>query len=598
MIEKFTEHELAVMDTYRRIHTREEYTHSNDFVPMTDILKLYDTNKTILYKMLGEQFIVEKEFIAEKGENEIRRTMSNEKINGKLAPFIRHFKQVISDNYDKMRLIEPNYDINVYQKLYYQTFDDEPLTKNKVYYDVKFTGLNGKPVIIIRGMKLMKAVGKLVDAFGMDQQLFEEFRIAHSQVLNDKKIKGTLCLSIHPFDYMTMSDNDCDWDSCMSWRDKGCYRRGTVEMMNSPSVVVAYVKSDRDMKVFSKWSNIDNPEVKEATWNNKKWRELFVCDGAIITGIKAYPYANKEIEAEVIKWLRELAHQNLGRDYSDNIYEYKIGCDLVFPADEANAALNIKENGIFNPQFYTVAMYNDFGLTSGGKHYGVLNLANVDDPIHYKHYYSGPATCMCCGRDDKHHNLFGCEGNLLCEDCGIPSATCDCCGYSGNEEDFHYVGDSLICQACYEDETFYDRLTEEDYWNDDGVSIGLSLAADRFVDSVEALSDEEKALWKQAREFIHTPDNLPDWYNSIAYAELRTLDNVWELRPRLWSQYFKVDPTHKQEYGDYWVSIYDLVDRPWDNGALELFDLLGEQSRMIQKYLELVKESKESKQDE
>jgi hypothetical protein len=109
---------------------------------------------------------------------------------------------------------------------------------------------DGSKVTITLGMKFMKALGKVVEAYNLDQEMFEEFRIAHSQILNDKKLSGRLCLSIHPLDYMTMSDNESDWGSCMSWREGGCYRRGTVEMMTSPVVVVAYLKSEIDMNLL------------------------------------------------------------------------------------------------------------------------------------------------------------------------------------------------------------------------------------------------------------------------------------------------------------------------------------------------------------
>ena len=41
-----------------------------------------------------------------------------------------------------------------------------------------------------------------------------------------------------------MSDNDYGWDSCMGWMNEGEYRLGTVEMMNSPCIVVAYIDGE------------------------------------------------------------------------------------------------------------------------------------------------------------------------------------------------------------------------------------------------------------------------------------------------------------------------------------------------------------------
>lgn len=105
-------------------------------------------------------------------------------------------------------------------------------------------------------MKALKQLNGILHF--MDDDEFEEFRICQSMCTNTTALEGKLCLSIHPLDYMTMSDNACDWSSCMSWQEDGCYRMGTVEMMNSPCVIVAYLESSHPM-YFS----------REATWNSK-----------------------------------------------------------------------------------------------------------------------------------------------------------------------------------------------------------------------------------------------------------------------------------------------------------------------------------------
>ena len=102
----------------------------------------------------------------------------------------------------------------------------------------------GKSLKVNRGCRALKTLGKLIEGFGLDMKEFEQYRIKHSQILNQKKLKGTLCISIHPLDYVTMSDNDSGWESCMSWENSGCYRQGTVEMMNSTCVVVAYLEAE------------------------------------------------------------------------------------------------------------------------------------------------------------------------------------------------------------------------------------------------------------------------------------------------------------------------------------------------------------------
>jgi hypothetical protein len=157
-------------------------------------------------------------------------------------------------------------------------------------------------VMIPRGMKLMKAVSKLVRAFPeqLDAELFEEFRIKHSRVLNQRKFSGVMGISIHPLDYMTMSDNDYNWDSCMSWQKPGEYRMGTVEMMNSECVVVGYLRGDKDMTCG--YNNFN--------WSNKRWRQLFIVNPALIAGIKGYPYCDALLEKEIFNMLFTLDDTN------------------------------------------------------------------------------------------------------------------------------------------------------------------------------------------------------------------------------------------------------------------------------------------------
>lgn len=86
-----------------------------------------------------------------------------------------------------------------------------------------------KPLELKSDMKLMRMMAKIVDWFELDKEAFEQFRILHSRVLNDRMINADIVLSIHPLDYLTMSDNACDWESCMNWYQGGDYRLGTVE---------------------------------------------------------------------------------------------------------------------------------------------------------------------------------------------------------------------------------------------------------------------------------------------------------------------------------------------------------------------------------
>ena len=273
----------------------------------------------------------------------------------------------------------------------------------------------------------MRALGKVAKEF--DLPGFEEFRIAHSQILNQKTINGTLYLSIHPLDFMTMSDNNCDWDSCMSWVD-GEYKQGTVEMMNSDCVVVAYITNEHEDFWFS----------NKYSWNNKRWRELFIVDRGLITGIKGYPYENEDIEKIVCEWLKELAETNLGWNYNDEYIHY------------VQRRIIDKETMPFYVHFKTHKMYNDF---HSRERYGFFNpdyimtkIKNTNRPDRYHLVYSGFSECMWCGDVFSDISSY----SLICDNCN-ETIYCEHCHCELIDPDSYvYVKETgqYFCEDCYE----------------------------------------------------------------------------------------------------------------------------------------------------
>ena len=163
-----------------------------------------------------------------------------------------------------------------------------------------------------------------------------------SRVRNTAEINANLCLSIHPLDYMTASYNDNNWHSCMNWL-QGEYRRGVIEMMNSKCVVVAYLESAHDKLTFY------GADVHY--WNSKKWREFFIVRPNYITGIKGYPYWNRNLEDTVLFWLKDLYKDVFSGKYSNSI--------SVWSYDNAvsDRNYNVSVNFDFD---CGPAMYNDF----------------------------------------------------------------------------------------------------------------------------------------------------------------------------------------------------------------------------------------------
>lgn len=343
---------------------------------------------------------------------------------------------------------------------------------------------NGKKLKINQGSRAVKMLGKLVEAFGFDKAEFENYRISHSQILNQKKLKGTLCLSIHPLDYITMSDNDSGWESCMSWENQGCYRQGTVEMLNSDCVVVAYLEAERPMKL-----------TRELSWNNKKWRELYIVTPDVVTNVKGYPYCNSNLTTEVLNWLRELIQKSgleQFSEYDNKIYHH--GGD-----EEFDDLLREREITL---RFQTGLMYNDFGHP----YQYCLVRSSLPNQSHREINYSGASECMLCGELDPEFVNNSEAMNLVCQSCDNVMV-CACCGESLYGNDYVYINDEPICISCSEDYYVYDAVNEETIHKDDAIEIHICNAEqDEYATDWELVvtthRDVSPALLCTTGEFI------------------------------------------------------------------------------------------------
>lgn len=377
-----------------------------------------------LYQMFGQKFILTKDLNYSKGLEELADAIDSELFwhGAPASNFIRAYRMLTSWEGP----LQHNYEVD-------SLMDSYVLARN-IYTGENFNIPlpDGTTLQVNKGCKVSKILGKIAAAFELDG--YEQFRIAHSQVLNQKCLKGKLCISIHPLDYMTMSANDCGWTSCMDWTDDGEYRRGTVEMMNSPMVVVAYLTAKEPYR------------VGDLEWSNKKWRQLFVVNKDIITGVKAYPYHNENLEKAVCEWLRDLAKENLGWTYTNKYIEY-------WHSQTTN--LDCVDHP-FRITFHTGVMYNDFGTID---HHGFIN-PNIAGEYHCT--YSGVANCMCCGEadvsfDESEHSLtcMDCEHTMRCYDCGAIH----------DAEDMYELDGDYYCEYCYSHAAAYCDICSETHHN-------------------------------------------------------------------------------------------------------------------------------------
>lgn len=407
-------------------------------VPMSDILKPWNEAKQDLYKLLNEQLILSQEVEFSLSTTEIADKMGTDLLNK--HPFIDdYYKWLRATYYD---CESGNYNWDLYSNLC-KLVDSWYLAKNSLDFpewvrDFEITLPNHtKPMKISRGMKPLRALGKIAKAYGIDAN-FEDFRIAHSMILNNVKAKGELCLSIHPMDYMTMSDNENDWESCMSWYHGGEYRQGTVEMMNSPFVVVGYLKSSS--RVY---------HTTHGDWNSKKWRQLFIVDEQGIIAVRPYPYTNDEVTDYILDELKKLAEKNMGWKYIN---------DKVITVDNYKYDNKYKDK-VFHVNLETSVMYNDCGANLRC-YIGELenNYLNIN--------YSGLSECMKCGSTYTRDMWPAGECDLLCDNCDEPRAYCENCGDRHPIDEMILIDGNYYCEWCASEESFTCPCCDETYFHD------------------------------------------------------------------------------------------------------------------------------------
>ena len=467
-------------------------------------LRFWNQNKSkYLYKMFGGNFILEREIEYETSFDEL--VARYQKVENVAC---RHF---YNDLYNKLwnspEWKELMFDswatpVRGYSCIYSYLADRGTLIKNRWEGKEMILPLpNDKSFKVAPGTKITRIFGRLAKAYNLEN--WEDVRQAQADALTVKKIKGTLCLSIHPMDYMTMSDNCENWDSCMNWMDGGGYRAGTVEMMNSNMVVVAYLK---------------NPyERLEGYWNSKIWRELFIVTPDLITNIKAYPFQNPWLTKLILNWLKELAE-------TSGISAYENKLHLISGESETLDDPWFHKNNI-SVYFTTNVMYNDCGRVDQWFYFRENDWRNSKRNNDFHINYSGERICMYCGETESSVN-FEDEHSLLCEDCEYKETVmCDICGDYLDPEDAYEVDGLYYCSECY-NETFvtaFDSLNHSERQRaEDCEQIALLLPDGTFSSYTAYIYDCNnfiKEVYPEGEETWESLMENSDGFKCIPYAK-------------------------------------------------------------------------------
>ncbi len=306
---------------------------------------------------------------------------------------------------------------------------------------------------IAKGMKLVKAF----KYFEEDKSLLTDMQNHASRIIQEDKIEGTLCLSVHPLDFLSTSENDSNWRSCHSL--DGEYRAGNLSYMADKSTIICYLKSSTPCQ-------LPNFPVGEL-WNNKKWRVLlfFADRWDMIFAGRQYPFATQSGLNFVLHKLIE--YKALGKESSWTKWsDFKIssyilnnepfGLSYKYIPPYCGALVKMEDmiiesdfplhfNDLLNSSCYD-AEYS-FIDGCGGRPFC--------EPDYFPTFHiGGDIPCFECGE----RLIEGGQDSMRCSTCELEYGTgendmfgyCDCCGSRMLVDDAYYIGDDMLCYNCFQ----------------------------------------------------------------------------------------------------------------------------------------------------
>lgn len=386
-----------------------------------------------LKDLFGDKLIIEKEVEIQKTAVDIRKELENAGLSGKIRRaldpcWMDYVRNYFPYDYHGGKDSEANILHSSSRNLLDLT-SDYCLAEPNVSYtrEIKHPE-TGKMIKIQGGSKIMKSMKFFIS----DKTVLEGLQTEYSQIMNTKTIKGTLCLSIHPLDYLTASVNQNGWTSCYNTIEKGEWCASTLSLISSPNTMIAYLKSTHDMNVGG------------LKWNNKRWRSYVTLneDNELVHIGRNYPYCNEELMDKVVSIVGELTNKSYG-DLADS---------------EGRVSVYTPEN-----------MYND---ASEGDIYTYITKDWAESSEDIEISPIG-AICPVCGTE-----YDDCEFDIVCGDCSDGNRCIDCDRCLG--EGGHWVEsrEGYVCECCYDNNYSSCEHCDESYHSEDVHRVGNAFRED------------------------------------------------------------------------------------------------------------------------
>lgn len=258
------------------------------------------------------------------------------------------------------------------------------------------------------GQKTSRIIGRLCNHFGIDghsgyNQVFARL----ADAFNPLQVQKTGVLSVHPCDFLEMSNRDNTWESCHGL-DHGSYQAGCLSYLADSVSMIFFTVDDEVKRNFYK--------------HPKRSRQVFCYTDNLLLQSRLYPSDNNE-ECEQYRGLVQKAFAAcLG---VPNLWTIKA------KPNETATYFTTAKNSRHYPDY---SYYRRVSLLKGVQTHGELSIGH-------------PSLCVCCGQPFQNGRLkCDCENLVVCADCEQTVST-----FNARYSDGAYYCNAClhICAACH-----------------------------------------------------------------------------------------------------------------------------------------------------
>ena len=234
----------------------------------------------------------------------------------------------------------------------------------------------------VAGQKASRVINRICQRYGISDHI--QYNAVFAQIadaLNPNEVRKTALLSIHPCDYLEMSNKDNSWTSCHNLRNGG-WQAGCLSYMGDETSMIFYT--------------VDETVTGEYYKASRRNRQVFCYEDGKLLQSRLYPNDNDN-DAKTL--YRSLV-QGVIADCMSSPNRWTLKRKL----NDYGNKLHTEDGS---------RQYLDYS------YYGTLSLLKSADTAGQIHI-GGRAYCVCCGRPLTSNSSIKCrcDSKVVCQECG------------------------------------------------------------------------------------------------------------------------------------------------------------------------------------